>query len=125
MAQRVEGGCGGPGGRSSWWVCLRVWPNRCQDFWLAEERKVNQVWTAFKYIYIYFFTGFCHLLEIISCICHYLLVVVGFRAGIEALSGQMRCQSIGHMLPTILVLLILMDNGVTEWMELFVGCCRI
>lgn len=55
MAQRVEGGCGGPGGRSSWWVCLRVWPNRCQDFWLAEERKVNQVWTAFKYIYIYIY----------------------------------------------------------------------
>ena len=39
MAQRAEGGCRGPGGRSSWWVCLRVWPNCCRGFWLAAGSK--------------------------------------------------------------------------------------
>ena len=123
MAQQVEGGCGGPGGQSSWWVCLRVWPSRCQDFWLAEERiRYGQLLNTY---FFFFFTGFWHLLEIIPCICHHLLVVVGSRVGIEALSGQVRCQSIFHRLQTILVLLILMDNAVTEWKELFVGCCRL
>ena len=88
--------------------------------------RKDQVRTAFKYIlFFFFFTGFWHLLEIIPCICHHLLVVVGSRVGIEALSGQVRCQSIFHRLQTILVLLILMDNAVTEWKELFVGCCRL
>lgn len=44
MAQRVEEGCKGPGGRSSWWVSLRVWLNCCLGFWLAADNKSRCVY---------------------------------------------------------------------------------
>ncbi len=42
MVQQVEGGCEGPGGRSSSWACLRVWLNCCLGFWLAAENKCGR-----------------------------------------------------------------------------------
>lgn len=39
MARRVEGGCGGPGGLSSWWGFLKVWLNRYLGFGLAIENR--------------------------------------------------------------------------------------
>lgn len=44
MAQRVEGGCEGPGGLSSWWGFLKVWLNRCLGFGLASGMKIGNGW---------------------------------------------------------------------------------
>lgn len=47
MAQRVEGGCEGPGGLSSWWGFLKVWLNRYLGFGLASGMKIGNKWRTF------------------------------------------------------------------------------
>lgn len=39
MAQRVEGGCEGPEGQSSWWGFLKEWLIRYLGFWLAADQE--------------------------------------------------------------------------------------
>lgn len=47
MAPRVEGGCEGPGGLSSWWGFLKVWLNRYLGFGLASGMKIGNKWRTF------------------------------------------------------------------------------